>query len=93
MSHIHASAQHLAGRMQVFTGDPQAFLISLSERQVGKLARRTLLPKKEVPCPSHGSKHFTFYCVNVGLWAARIFTSYYVQNNFFLGLCVDLPVI
>lgn len=52
MSHIHASAQHLAGRMRAFTGDPRAFLIRLSERQAGTLARRKLLPSKKgsLPC-------------------------------------------
>lgn len=40
MSHTHALAQHLVGRMQVFTGYPEAFLISLSKKQAGKPAKR-----------------------------------------------------
>lgn len=91
MSHIHASAQHLAGRMRAFTGDPRAFLISLSERQAGTLARRKLLPSKKgsLPCSWKQTFHILLRkCLALG--GKSLYFSPNVQNHFSLGLCVDL---
>lgn len=91
MSHIHASAQHLAGRMQVFTGDPPAFLISLSERQVGKLARTKWLPNERGSLPCSWKQ--TFHILLCKCWALARNDLYFllnVQKHFSLGVLGDL---
>lgn len=77
---------------QVGCGLSQAILEPFSSAWVkdkqGHLPGGNCFQVKKVRCPARGSKHFTFYCASVWLWAAKVFISYQMCKITSLSVCV-----